>query len=45
MLVLMLAIAFTFGQKTIHIPADYNSIQDGINAANNGDIVLVDEGT
>jgi len=33
------------GQQTIHIPGDYLSIQDGINAANNGDIVLVDEGT
>lgn len=32
-------------QDTIHIPADYPTIQQGIEAANNGDLVLVDEGT
>jgi len=34
-----------FSQNTIHIPGDYPTIQEGINAASNGDIVLVDEGT
>jgi hypothetical protein len=32
-------------QDTIHVPADYTTIQAGINASNNGDIVLVAEGT
>jgi hypothetical protein len=34
-----------FSQVTIHVPADYTTIQAAINAANNGDIVLVAEGT
>lgn len=34
-----------FSQATIHVPADYTTIQAAINAANNGDIVLVAEGT
>jgi len=44
---LMLAFAafHSTGQQTIYIPGDYQNIQDGINAANNGDLVLVDEGT
>jgi len=29
----------------IHIPDDYATIQEGINAANNGDTVLVKPGT
>ena len=29
----------------IHVPADIDSIQGGINMANNGDTVLVDAGT
>lgn len=33
----------SYGQ-VIHIPSDYTTIQSGINAANNGDIVLVDTG-
>jgi len=31
-------------QNTIHVPADYSSIQEAINAAANGDLVLVAEG-
>ena len=31
-------------QVTIHVPADYTTIQAAIDAANNGDIVLVAEG-
>ena len=31
--------------QIIQIPADYGTIQQGIDAANNGDIVLVDTGT
>jgi len=31
--------------QIIHIPSDYLSIQEGISAAQNGDTILVDEGT
>jgi hypothetical protein len=34
-----------YPQDTIHVPADYSTIQAGINAANNGDLVLVEDGT
>jgi N-acetylneuraminic acid mutarotase len=30
---------------TIHVPADYATIQEAIDAANNGNIVIADEGT
>ena len=32
-------------QDTLHVPNQYPSIQSAINASNNGDVVLVDEGT
>ena len=37
--------SFIYPQKTIHIPGDYSTIQQGIDAARDGDIVLVDQGT
>lgn len=38
--------AFPVGTpQTIHVPADYAKIQDAINAAGNGDTVLVADGT
>jgi len=45
-----LLLAFRFvpaalAQQTIHVPADQPTIQAGINAANNGDTVLVSPGT
>src|SRR5436309_506423 len=42
-----LALSFTaaLAQKTINIPADYPTIQAGINASSNGDTVLVAPGT
>jgi len=35
----------TLSATTIHVPADYSTIQAGINASNDGDTVLVAEGT
>ncbi|MGB5531328.1 MAG: hypothetical protein WBQ32_15275, partial [Ignavibacteriaceae bacterium] len=35
----------TYSQDTINVPGDYIAIQDAIDAANNGDIVLVSDGT
>ena len=45
-----LLLAFSFvsaalAQQTIHVPADQPTIQAGMNAANNGDTVLVSPGT
>jgi hypothetical protein len=34
-----------YSQDTIHVPYDYTTIQAAIDASNNGDIVLVAEGT
>jgi len=42
--IIMTAVAICSAQ-VIHIPADYTTIQEGIDAANNGDVVLVDDGT
>src|SRR5579872_6811323 len=42
---LLCATAPAFAQNTIHVPADQPSIQKAINAANNGDTVLVAPGT
>jgi polyhydroxybutyrate depolymerase len=41
---LLLAATLSHGQKTIHVPAQYLTIQGGINAAADGDTVLVEEG-
>jgi len=44
---LSFTVLFTYtvvAQDTIHIPDDYPTIQQGINAANNGDIILVSDG-
>ncbi len=35
----------TYPQVTIHVPGDQPTIQAGIDAAQNGDMVLVDDGT
>ena len=43
--VFVLFSSILFAQNTINIPADYPTIQEGINAASDGDIVLVADGT
>lgn len=42
---LLLGAATLFAQNTIHVPGDQATIQGAINAANNGDTVLVAPGT
>jgi len=44
-LILLLGTAVTQAQQTINVPAGQPTIQAGINAANNGDTVLVAPGT
>jgi len=44
-LFLIVPFLVVYAQDTIHVPADYSTIQAGINAANNGDLVLVEDGT
>jgi hypothetical protein len=39
------AFCAAYAQDTLHVPGDYSTIQAGINASNNGDIVLVEDGT
>ncbi|NNL22492.1 MAG: DUF1565 domain-containing protein, partial [Ignavibacteriaceae bacterium] len=41
----MLALQYSHPQVTIHVPGDYPTIQEAIDSASNGDIVLVAEGT
>jgi len=41
----LLPVSILYSQDTIHVPTDYTTIQEAIDAANNGDIVLVDEDT
>jgi hypothetical protein len=43
--VVFLFVATSFAQNTINVPADQPTIQGAINAANNGDTVLVAPGT
>lgn len=42
---LLSIICYCLTAQIIHVPADQPSIQEGINAATNGDTVLVDNGT
>ena len=44
-LLLAFCLVPALAQQTIHVPADQPTIQAGINAANNGDTVLVSPGT
>jgi hypothetical protein len=44
-LLILLPLSILNAQDTIHVPGDYSTIQAAINAANNGNIVLVAEGT
>ena len=41
----VLSVVTLNAQTTIHVPADQTTIQAAIDAANNGDTVMVDPGT
>jgi hypothetical protein len=43
-LLCLVGVSAAVAQQTIHVPADQPTIQAGINAASNGDIVLVSPG-
>jgi len=43
--IILFAVIPNYSQVTLHVPADYPTIQDAINAASTGDLVLVSEGT
>jgi len=45
LLLVLLPLSFLNSQVTINVPGDYSTIQAAINAASNGDLVLVSEGT
>ena len=42
---ILLPLPILNGQVTINVPGDYSTVQAGINAASNGDVVLVADGT
>ncbi len=44
-LLILLPLSILYSQDTINVPGDYSTIQAAINAANNGDLVLVADGT
>ena len=44
-LLILLPLSILYSQDTIHVPGDYSTIQAAINAASNGDLVLVTDGT
>ena len=45
LLFILFPVSLLFSQVTINVPGDYTTIQAAINAANNGDLVLVADGT
>ena len=45
LLFVFLSVSFLHSQVTINVPGDYSTIQAAINAAKNGDLVLVADGT